>query len=393
MLRGLRVFAPRPAGRHPMSRFLPRRWVCRRWSLSGLPCWLFLTEHDLCLMQTLAFCRSILPLPNCGELKRLWWRVALEERQSKHWRNGIVERPTDIESRSSAMWARWPMRMQPLRKAPEFLFLDRQTPPDENVQAEQYQAIAAVFAPRPVVIRTLDIGGDKPIPYLPLPREENPALGLRGVRTSLWRMDLLHTQLRAVLKVRPLGQCKLLLPMITGVTEVRAIRAALDDVRKEIGLTSSIEIGVMIETPASAVIADQLIHEADFLSIGTNDLTQYTLAMDRSHPELAAQLDALHPAVLRLIATAAKAGRAQNKVVAVCGGLASDPIAAPILIGLGVTELSAIASVIPRLKTLIASLTLDECRDIANRALEQSSAAAVRELLKECMVKKAGAPA
>jgi len=275
----------------------------------------------------------------------------------------------------------------------EFLFLDRQTPPDEDVQAEQYQAIAAVFAPRPVVIRTLDIGGDKPIPYLPLPHEENPALGLRGVRTSLWRMDLLHTQLRAVLKVRPLGQCKLLLPMITGVTEVRAIRAALDDVRKEVGLTSSIEIGVMIETPASAVIADQLIHEADFLSIGTNDLTQYTLAMDRSHPELAAQLDALHPAVLRLIATAAKAGRAQNKVVAVCGGLASDPIAAPILIGLGVTELSAIASVIPRLKTLIASLALDECRDIANRALGQSSAPAVRELLRECMVTKTGAPA
>jgi phosphocarrier protein FPr/phosphocarrier protein len=167
----------------------------------------------------------------------------------------------------------------------------------------------------------------------------------------------------------------------------------LDDVRKEVGASAAIQVGVMIETPASAVIADQLVREVDFLSIGTNDLTQYTLAMDRGHPELAAQLDALHPAVLRLIATAAKAGRAHNKLVAVCGGLASDPVAAPILIGLGVNELSTIASVIPRLKALISSLTLEECRDIASRALEQTSAEAVRAILKEHAVEKAGAPA
>jgi phosphocarrier protein FPr/phosphocarrier protein len=271
----------------------------------------------------------------------------------------------------------------------EFLFLDRQTPPDEAEQAAQYQAIASAFAPRPVIIRTLDIGGDKPIAYLPLPHEENPALGLRGVRTSLWRMDLLRTQLRAVLSVRPAEQCKLLLPMITSPAEVRAIRAAL----KEVDSATTIQVGVMIETPASAVIADQLVREADFLSIGTNDLTQYTLAMDRGHPELAAQLDALHPAVLRLIASAAKAGRAHNKLVAVCGGLASDPLAAPVLIGLGVNELSTIPSVIPRLKALISSLSMDECREIASRALEQTSAEDVRALLNEHATDKAGAPA
>jgi phosphoenolpyruvate-protein phosphotransferase len=271
----------------------------------------------------------------------------------------------------------------------EFLFLDRQTPPDEAEQTAQYQAIAAAFAPRPVIIRTLDIGGDKPIAYLPLPHEENPALGLRGVRTSLWRLDLLREQLRAVLNVRPVEQCKLLLPMITSGAEIRAVRATL----KEVAPASAIQVGVMIETPASAVIADKLLADADFLSIGTNDLTQYTLAMDRGHPELAAQLDALHPAVLRLIAIAAKAGRAQNKLVAVCGGLASDPVAAPILIGLGVNELSTIASVIPRLKSLISSLSMDECRELAHRALELPSAAAVREMLKEHAVEKIGAPA
>jgi multiphosphoryl transfer protein len=261
----------------------------------------------------------------------------------------------------------------------EFLFLDRQSPPTEEEQATQYHAIAQVFAPCPVVIRTLDIGGDKPIPYLPLPQEDNPALGLRGVRTSLWRLDLLRTQLQAVLRVAP-EQCRLLLPMITSLAELRAIRAVLEEVRGDRGVSASLPIGVMIETPASAVIADQLAREADFFSIGTNDLTQYTLAMDRGHPELAAQLDALHPAVLRLIASTCKAARAHNRPVAVCGGLASDPAAAAILIGLGVDELSAVPSVIPRLKSLIGDLTMEECRELAQRALEQETAEAVRAL-------------
>jgi multiphosphoryl transfer protein len=262
----------------------------------------------------------------------------------------------------------------------EFLFLERQTPPSEAEQQAEYQRLAEALAGKPLTVRTLDIGGDKPIPYLPMAAEENPALGLRGVRTSLWRPDLLGQQLRAILGVRPYGQCRILLPMITDVAEIRSVRAMVEEARAEIGRHEPIELGVMIETPASALLADSIAMEADFLSIGTNDLTQYTLAMDRGHPELAARLDALHPAVLRLIAHTAEAAQARKRTLAVCGGLASDPVAAPVLIGLGVHELSAVPSIIPRLKALIRKLTLAECTEIARQALEQSSAEAVRAL-------------
>jgi phosphoenolpyruvate-protein phosphotransferase len=262
----------------------------------------------------------------------------------------------------------------------EFLFLERETAPSESEQQAEYQRIAQALAGRPLTVRTLDIGGDKPIPYLPLPAEENPALGLRGVRTSLWRPDLLRQQLRAILGVRPHGQCRILLPMITDVAEIRSVRAMIAEVGAELGRHDPIELGVMIETPASALMADVIAAEADFFSIGTNDLTQYTLAMDRGHPELAARLDALHPAVLRLIARTAQAAQARRRLVAVCGGLASDPVAAPLLIGLGVHELSAVPSVIPRLKALIGRLTLAECGALAQQALEQSSAEAVRAI-------------
>jgi phosphocarrier protein FPr/phosphocarrier protein len=262
----------------------------------------------------------------------------------------------------------------------EFLFLERETPPSEAEQQAEYQQLAAALAGKPLTVRTLDIGGDKPIPYLPLPAEENPALGLRGVRTSLWRPDLLRQQLRAILGVRPYGQCRILLPMITDVAEIRSVRAMVEEARAEIGRHEPIELGVMIETPASALLAESIAVEADFFSIGTNDLTQYTLAMDRGHPELAARLDALHPAVLRLIAHTAEAAQRCKRMVAVCGGLASDPVAAPILIGLGVRELSAVPSVIPRLKALIRKLTLADCTGIARQALARSTAEAVRAL-------------
>jgi multiphosphoryl transfer protein len=262
----------------------------------------------------------------------------------------------------------------------EFLFLERETPPSEAEQLAEYQRLAEALAGKPLTVRTLDSGGDKPIPYLPLPAEENPALGLRGVRTSLWRPDLLREQLRAILGVRPRGQCRILLPMITDVAEIRSVRAMVDEARAAIGRQEPIELGVMIETPASALMADALGAETDFFSIGTNDLTQYTLAMDRGHPALASRLDALHPAVLRLIARTAEAAHACERRVAVCGGLASDPVAAPILIGLGVHELSAVPSIIPRLKALIRKLTVAECEAIARQALEQNSAEAVRAL-------------
>jgi phosphoenolpyruvate-protein phosphotransferase len=262
----------------------------------------------------------------------------------------------------------------------EFLFLERQSPPDETEQTAEYQRIATALGGRPLTLRTLDIGGDKPIPYLPLPHEDNPALGLRGVRTSLWRPDLLRVQLRAALAIRPETQARVLLPMITDPAEIRTVRGMLEEERRGMGRTAPIELGVMIETPAAALMADRIAAEADFLSIGTNDLTQYTLAMDRGHPELASRLDALHPAVLRLIARTAGAAISHGRRVAVCGGLASDPTAAPILIGLGVHELSVVPSFIPQLKSLISSISLDTCRELARQALELETAEAVRAL-------------
>ncbi|WP_372784539.1 phosphoenolpyruvate--protein phosphotransferase [Phenylobacterium sp.] len=262
----------------------------------------------------------------------------------------------------------------------EFLFLDRQTAPDEAEQTRQYQAVADALAGLPVVVRTLDVGGDKPAPYLALPAEENPALGLRGVRVSLSRPELLKTQVRAILGVRPAGQCRIMVPMVASLSELLAVRVLVDEVRAELGLDAPVALGVMIETPAAAVTADLIAAHADFLSIGTNDLAQYALAMDRGNPTLAGQVDALHPAVLRLIGQAAEGARAKGRPVAVCGGLASDLAAVPILIGLGVTELSAAPAMIPEVKALIRTLDAAACRDLAARACAETSAAAVRAL-------------
>jgi phosphoenolpyruvate-protein phosphotransferase len=262
----------------------------------------------------------------------------------------------------------------------EFLYLERREAPTEDEQAAEYQRIAAALGGRPISIRTMDIGGDKPIPYLPLPREENPALGMRGLRASLWDPELLRTQLRAILRVQPAGQCRVLLPMVTDVDDMKAVRAIIEECAREKGVEVPL-VGAMIETPASALLAEQLADHADYFSIGTNDLSQYTLAVDRGHPELARRLDALHPAVLRLIALVAEAGRAAGKKVAVCGALGSDVDALPILIGLGVQEISATPSTIPRLKRTVRLLDTAECRELAQRALEQTSAAEVRALV------------
>lgn len=188
----------------------------------------------------------------------------------------------------------------------EFLFEGRETAPSVDEQHALYQGIADSLGGRPLIVRTLDIGGDKPVSYLPFPREDNPALGQRGIRLGLARPELLATQLRAVARVRPRGVCRIMVPMIVDVGELRRVRAALDAVCREEG-GAAIQLGVMIETPAAAMLTDQLSAEADFLSIGTNDLTQYTLAADRGNPATAAMVDALHPAVLRLIARAGEA--------------------------------------------------------------------------------------
>jgi multiphosphoryl transfer protein len=264
----------------------------------------------------------------------------------------------------------------------EFLFLERQSPPTESEQTAQYQRIADALEGRPLTIRTLDAGGDKPIAYLPQPPEDNPALGLRGIRAGLAHPELLALQLRAILAVRPRACCRILLPMVTDPDEVTAVRALLLDAARAASAPElSIALGVMIETPASALLADRLLAVADFVSIGTNDLTQYTLAMDRGHPQLASRLDALHPAVLRLIERTAAAARAAGRLSAVCGGLASEPLAAPLLVGLGIEELSAVSAVIPQLKARIAAVSLAECRELAQRALAAGSAEAVRVLL------------
>jgi phosphocarrier protein FPr/phosphocarrier protein len=261
----------------------------------------------------------------------------------------------------------------------EFMFLERETAPDEAEQLRCYQQVANILGSRPLIIRTLDIGGDKPIPYLPMPPEDNPALGLRGVRTSLWRPDLLEVQLRAMLRVQPAGLVRILLPMVTDVAEIRAVRSLLGKACVELGIELP-EIGAMIETPAAAVLAEGIAREVDFLSIGTNDLAQYTLAMDRGHAELAARIDGVHPAVLRMIDLICKGALASGKPVAVCGGLAADPAAVPVLLGLGVSELSVVPSLIPQLKAQVRALTLEKCRATAARALTLESAAQVRAL-------------
>jgi len=259
----------------------------------------------------------------------------------------------------------------------EFLFLDRAEPPSQEEQSRAYAEIAAALGGRPIVVRTLDSGGDKPVPYLAFGREDNPALGLRGVRISRARPDLLATQLRAILAGVPAGQCRIIVPMVVDRDDLRFVREAVTEAARTLGVSHKVKLGVTIETPAAALLASSIAAEADFLSVGTNDLTQYALAADRDNPALAARIDALHPAVLRLIAEAAKGAALHGRPLAICG----DPAAAPILIGLGATELSATPASIPVLKAKVRTLRLDECRALAARALDCATAAEVRTLL------------
>ncbi len=264
----------------------------------------------------------------------------------------------------------------------EFLFLDRETAPDEAEQRALYERIATALGDRPLIVRTLDIGGDKPVPYLPFADEENPALGQRGVRLSLARPDLLDAQLRAIVAGVPAARCRIMLPMVVEVAELLAVRARLDAITAELG-RGVVELGVMIETPAAALLADQLAEHADFLSVGTNDLTQYALAADRGNAAVSAMVDALHPAVLRLIGMAADGARRHGRWLGVCGGLASDPRAAALLIGLGVTELSAVPAAVPAVKAAVRRTTLAQARGLAERALAARSAGEVRTLIDE----------
>ncbi|MDR6163868.1 phosphoenolpyruvate--protein phosphotransferase [Pseudomonas fluorescens] len=260
----------------------------------------------------------------------------------------------------------------------EFLFVDRQTAPDVEEQRSAYQAVIDAMGNKSVIIRTIDVGGDKQLDYLPLPAEANPVLGLRGIRLAQARPEILDQQLRALLQVQPLQRCRILLPMVTEVDELLQIRQRVDALCLELGIAERPEIGVMIEVPAAALQAEQLAEHADFLSIGTNDLSQYTLAMDRDHAGLAARVDALHPALLRLIAMTCEGAAVHKRWVGVCGALASDPLATPVLIGLGVTELSVSAVQIGEIKDRVRQVHEAECQRLSRDLLKLSSAAAVR---------------
>ncbi len=261
----------------------------------------------------------------------------------------------------------------------EFLFLGHATPPSEDEQHEAYCAMAGALNGRPLIIRTLDIGGDKQVPYLNLSDEDRSFLGLRGIRLCLAYPDLFITQLRAIYRAAACGPISIIFPMIATLEEFAQAREYAERIRREMN-APRVPLGIMIEVPSAAILAEQFAAEVDFFSIGTNDLTQYTLAMDRLHPQLAKQADALHPAVLRMIASTVEAARRAGRWVGVCGGIAGDPQGAALLAGLGVSELSVSIPAIAGIKAQIRSLALADLQRLARRALACRTAAEVRDL-------------
>ncbi|MBB5912421.1 phosphocarrier protein FPr [Nocardia transvalensis] len=259
----------------------------------------------------------------------------------------------------------------------EFLFLHREKPPSVDEQEQVYRETAQAFDGRRVVLRTLDVGGDKPLPYLPQPPEANPFLGLRGIRLTLAHPDLFRDQLRALARVAADHPVRVMFPMVTDIDEVRAARQLLEEVAPQ---DLRIDVGIMVETPATAAKAAAFTDDADFFSIGTNDLTQYALAAERGNNVVASLADALDPGVLHLIDQVCRG--AGTTPVAVCGELAADPAAIPILLGLGVRELSVTPPAIPEIKARTRTLDLATCRSLATEALRCPSAAAVRALVR-----------
>jgi phosphocarrier protein FPr len=262
----------------------------------------------------------------------------------------------------------------------EFLFLHRDAPPGEDEQVAVYETILRAMNGLPVILRTLDIGGDKEVPYLDMPAEENPFLGVRGLRLCLQRQDLFRTQLRAIFRASHAGRARLMFPMVTSPGELVQAKAITEEVRREVG-AKPVEIGIMIEVPAAVVLADQFAREVDFFSIGTNDLTQYVLAMDRGHPVLAPQADGLHPAVLRMVRQTVEAAKDAGIWVGACGGIAGDPAGAMLLAGLGVFELSVGIPSIAAIKARLRGLSMKRLQELARRALDCRSAAEVRALV------------
>ena len=268
----------------------------------------------------------------------------------------------------------------------EYLFLGRKDLPSEDEQYEVYRLALEHNKPNPVTIRTLDIGGDKISAHLQFSQETNPAMGLRAIRLCLSRTDIFKTQLKAILRAAVHGNCRLLIPMISCLTELIATKEILRQVKEELTeagmeFEHQVKLGVLVEVPSAVVIADILAREVDFFSIGTNDLIQYALAIDRVNEHVNYLYDTLHPAVLRLIRQVTSAGQARGLQVSMCGEMAGDPVNIPILLGLGIDELSMNSLSIPMVKKLIRSINMDDCAELTRLAFEMQDAAAIHSLL------------
>ena len=267
----------------------------------------------------------------------------------------------------------------------EFLFLNRREAPGEDEQTTAYLAVLEVMGPRPVVLRTLDAGGDKPLQYLPVQAEANPFLGYRAIRVLLDHPDLLKAQLRAMLRAGPGRDLRIMFPMVATLDELRRARALFDEVRR--GLQGAgpeagrVQVGMTVEVPAAVVLADHFAREVDFLSIGTNDLAQYTMAADRGNEMVARLHDGCHPAVLRQVHRVIEAGHAAGIWIGVCGELAGDQDAVPVLVGLGIDELSMTPASIPKVKAIVRRRTYAEAQRLAAEAIDLDSAEAVRALV------------
>ncbi len=270
----------------------------------------------------------------------------------------------------------------------EFLYLERTSVPSEEEQYQAYKAILDVFGKLPVVLRTLDVGGDKEISYLGLAAESNSFLGQRALRLCLVRPDIFKPQLRAALRAGVGNNLKMMFPMVATAQEVRDARKILNECIGElksegIPFAKKIEVGIMVEIPSAALVADQLAKEVDFFSIGTNDLSQYTMAADRTNPKVSQLSNAFFPAVLRLIRDVIKAAHAEGKWVGMCGELAGEPLAAPILLGLGLDEFSMNPPMVPLVKQILRGLDAGEMKSVAEQALELESPKQIEELVKE----------
>ena len=271
----------------------------------------------------------------------------------------------------------------------EFLFMESDAIPSEEAQFEAYKKVAETLDGKPVIIRTLDIGGDKALPYLGLPTEENPFLGFRAVRFCLQRKeDIYKPQLRALLRASAFGKVRIMVPLVTCVDELRAVKAIIEELKQEldaegIAYDKDIQVGVMMETAAASLIADILAKEADFFSIGTNDLTGYTMAADRGNPDVAYLYSAYNPAVLRSIRNIISAANKEDIMAGMCGEAASDPLLVPVLLGFGLNEFSVSATAILATRKAMSLWTMDECKALVDEVMQLETEAEVKALLEE----------